>query len=101
MSMGMMGSAGATAPAPEAELLLTLHELVALLRDPEAPVSSPTAKLIHEIWSALCDPPIADRLLELRDALGELALKEAAVAAREARVAKIEAAVAALAEVTA
>jgi hypothetical protein len=78
-----------------------VHELVELLKQPQsAEVSSPTELLLRDLWRLLCDPPVQDRLVEIRDALGELSARQAELERREARVSKVEAAMAALAEVT-
>jgi hypothetical protein len=95
----MMGSA-APASSAQVQLLLALHELAELLRGERAEVSSATETLVREVWAMLCDPPVQDRLVEIRDALGELSARQAELERREVRVSKVEAAMADLAAVT-
>jgi hypothetical protein len=99
----MMGSMTPPTPAASTQVLLlfAINELIGLLREPSrAEVSSATEQLLRDLWAVLCDPPVHQRLVEIRAAVEELGSRQADLERREARVSKVEAAMADLAAVT-
>jgi hypothetical protein len=71
------------------------------LPHPAGEIAGPASRArVRQTWALLCDPPMQDRLVEIRDALGALSARQADLEVREAWVAKVECAMAALDEAT-